>query len=176
MLNGNLVNPEPLRDELVASGVRLASTSDTEVITALLARDPAPLPDAVAATMRRLEGAYSVVAIADGVLVAFRDPLGIRPLTLGQVGDDWVVASETCALDLVGADVVRDVAPGEESRSTTRAATARRRYRAGAAQPASSSTSTSRGRTRSSTGPASTRAVSGWASGSPTRRPPTRTS
>ena len=111
--NGNLVNPEPLRDELVASGVRLASTSDTEVITALLARDPAPLHEAVAATMRRLEGAYSVVAIADGVLVAFRDPLGIRPLTLGQVGDDWVVASETCALDLVGADVVRDVAPGE---------------------------------------------------------------
>ena len=111
--NGNLVNPEPLRDELVAAGVRLASTSDTEVIAALLARDSSPLPEAVAATMRRLEGAYSVVAIADGVLVAFRDPLGIRPLTLGQVGDDWVVASETCALDLVGADVVRDVAPGE---------------------------------------------------------------
>ena len=111
--NGNLVDPEPLRDELVAAGVRLASTSDTEVIAALLARDSSPLPEAVAATMRRLDGAYSVVAIADGVLVAFRDPLGIRPLTLGQVGDDWVVASETCALDLVGADVVRDVAPGE---------------------------------------------------------------
>ena len=111
--NGNLVDPEPLREELVEAGVRLASSSDTEVIAALVARDPAPLPEAVAATMRRLEGAYSVVAIADGVLVAFRDPLGIRPLTLGQVGDDWVVASETCALDLVGADVVRDVAPGE---------------------------------------------------------------
>ena len=111
--NGNLVDPEPLRDELLADGVRLASTSDTEVIAALLARDPAPLPEAVAATMRRLEGAYSVVAIADGVLVAFRDPLGIRPLTLGRVGDDWVVASETCALDLVGAESVRDVAPGE---------------------------------------------------------------
>jgi amidophosphoribosyltransferase len=63
--------------------------------------------------MARLEGAYSIVAIADGTLVAFRDPLGIRPLTLGQIGDDWVVASETCALDLVGADVVRDVLPGE---------------------------------------------------------------
>jgi amidophosphoribosyltransferase len=63
--------------------------------------------------MRRLEGAYSVVAIADGVLVAFRDPLGIRPLVLGKVGEDWVVASETCALDLVGAERVRDVAPGE---------------------------------------------------------------
>ena len=111
--NGNLVDPEPLREELLADGVRLASTSDTEVIAALLARDPAPLPEAVTATMRRLEGAYSVVAIADGTLVAFRDPLGIRPLALGQVGDDWVVASETCALDLVGADFVRDVAPGE---------------------------------------------------------------
>ena len=111
--NGNLVDPGPLRDELVASGVRLASTSDTEVIAGLLGRDPAALPEAVAAAMRRLEGAYSIVAIADGMLVAFRDPLGIRPLTLGQIGDDWVVASETCALDLVGADVVRDVLPGE---------------------------------------------------------------
>jgi len=111
--NGNLVDPTPLRDELLAAGVRIASTSDTEVIAALLGRDPAPLHEAVAAAMQRLEGAYSTVAIADGTLVAFRDPLGIRPLTLGQIGDDWVVASETCALDLVGADVVRDVLPGE---------------------------------------------------------------
>ena len=110
--NGNLVNPGTLRDELVEAGVRIASTSDTEVIAGLLGRDPAPLPDAVAATMARLEGAYSIVAIADGTLVAFRDPLGIRPLTLGRIGEDWVVASETCALDLVGADVVRDVLPG----------------------------------------------------------------
>ena len=111
--NGNLVDPAPLRDELRATGVRLVSSSDTEVIAALLANDPAPLPDAVAATMRRLSGAYTVVAIADGTLVAFRDPLGIRPLTLGRIGDDWVVASETCALDLVGAEAVRDVLPGE---------------------------------------------------------------
>ncbi len=111
--NGNLVNVAPLRDELLADGVPLASSSDTEVIAALLARDPAPLAEAVAATMRRLEGAYSVAAVADGTLVAFRDPLGIRPLTLGRIGDDWVVASETCALDLVGAEPVRDVRPGE---------------------------------------------------------------
>jgi amidophosphoribosyltransferase len=63
--------------------------------------------------MRRLEGAYSVVALSEGTLVAFRDPLGFRPLTLGRLGEDWVVASETCALDLVGAEVVRDVRPGE---------------------------------------------------------------
>ena len=111
--NGNLVDLGPLRDELLAEGVTLASSSDTEVIGALLARDPAPLPVAVANTMKRLAGAYSVVAIAEGSLVAFRDPLGIRPLALGRIGDDWVVASETCALDLVGAQLVRDVEPGE---------------------------------------------------------------
>ena len=111
--NGNLVDLGPLRDELLAEGVTLASSSDTEVIGALLVRDPAPLPVAVANTMKRLAGAYSVVAIAEGSLVAFRDPLGIRPLALGRIGDDWVVASETCALDLVGAQFVRDVEPGE---------------------------------------------------------------
>ena len=111
--NGNLTNAEALRDELIADGIRLGSTSDTEVIAALIARDPAPLPEAVAATMLRLEGAYSVVALVDGTLVAFRDPHGIRPLTLGRIGDDWVVASESCALDLIGATVDRDVRPGE---------------------------------------------------------------
>jgi amidophosphoribosyltransferase len=111
--NGNLVNVEELRAELIADGIRLASGSDTELIAALVARDPAPLVEAVANTMRRLEGAYSVTALVDDTLVAFRDPLGFRPLTLGRIGDDWVVASETCALDLIGADVVRDVQPGE---------------------------------------------------------------
>ena len=111
--NGNLVNVEELRAELIEDGVRLGSGSDSEVIAALIARDPAPLPEAVANTMARLEGAYSVTVLAEDTLVAFRDPFGFRPLTLGQIGDDWVVASETCALDLVGAEVVRDVRPGE---------------------------------------------------------------
>jgi amidophosphoribosyltransferase len=111
--NGNLVNVEELRSELVADGIRLTSGSDSEVIAALIARDPAPLVEAVANAMGRLEGAYSVTALVDGTLVAFRDPLGFRPLTLGQLGDDWVVASETCALDLIGAEAVRDVLPGE---------------------------------------------------------------
>lgn len=111
--NGNLVNVEVLRAELIADGIRLTSGSDSEVIAALIARDPAPLVEAVANAMRRLEGAYSVTALVDGTLVAFRDPLGFRPLTLGQLGDDWVVASETCALDLIGAEAVRDVRPGE---------------------------------------------------------------
>ena len=63
--------------------------------------------------MARLEGAYSVTALAEDTLVAFRDPRGFRPLALGQIGEDWVVASETCALDLIGAEFVREVRPGE---------------------------------------------------------------
>ncbi len=107
------MNVEELRAELVADRVKLATGLDSEIIAALIARDEAPLAEAVAAAMSRLEGAYSVTALVDGTLVAFRDPFGFRPLTLGQIGDDWVVASETCALDLIGADVVRDVRPGE---------------------------------------------------------------
>ncbi len=111
--NGNLVNTAELRDELEAEGVRLGSTSDTEAIAALITQAEGTLPEAVAATMRRLEGAYSVVCVAEETLVAFRDPRGIRPLSLGSIGPDWVVASETCALDLVGARYERDVRPGE---------------------------------------------------------------
>jgi amidophosphoribosyltransferase len=112
--NGNLVNASELREELAAGGVKLSSSSDTELIAALVANDPQPLADAVADTMRRLEGAYSVTALAEGRLIAFRDPHGFRPLVLGRLlDDDVVVASETCALDLVGAELEREVAPGE---------------------------------------------------------------
>ena len=111
--NGNLVNVEELRAELVEDGVKLDSGLDSEVIAALIARDVAPLVEAVSAAMSRLQGAYSVTALVDGTLVAFRDPFGFRPLTLGRIGDDWVVASETCAVDLVGGEAVRDVRPGE---------------------------------------------------------------
>src|SRR5512146_359731 len=111
--NGNLTNTAALRDELTAAGARLTSTSDSEVVAALLARDPAPLGDAIAAAMARLEGAYTIVGVAEGTLFAFRDPHGFRPLVLGDLDGDPVVASETCALDLVGARFVREVAPGE---------------------------------------------------------------
>ena len=111
--NGNLVNVEELRVELEEDGVRLGSGSDTEVIAGLIARDMASLPEAVANAMGRLEGAYSVTALVEDTLVAFRDPFGFRPLTIGRIGEDWVVASETCALDLIGAKAVRDVCPGE---------------------------------------------------------------
>ena len=111
--NGNLTAAAELRAELAARGVRLTATSDSELIGALIANDEAPLQEAVVRTMQRLEGAYSVTALAEGKLLAFRDPHGFRPLCLGRIDDDWVVASETCAFDLVGATVEREVEPGE---------------------------------------------------------------
>ena len=111
--NGNLTNVEQLRHELAAEGVPLSTTSDTEVVAALIANDPAPLPDAIANAMRRLEGAFTIVALSEGKLVGFRDAHGFRPLNLGRIDGDAVLASETCALDLVGAEHEREVAPGE---------------------------------------------------------------
>jgi len=108
--NGNLINADALREELRP---RLASTSDSEVIAAMISCDPRPLPEAIAEAVARIEGAATVVGLAEGKLFAFRDARGFRPLVLGRLGEDPVVASETCALDLVGAEFERDVAPGE---------------------------------------------------------------
>jgi len=130
--NGNLTNTSSLRAELRAAGVALASTSDTEVIAALLAHEEAPLEVAVERVVSRLEGAYSVVALTDGKLLGFRDPHAFRPLCLGRVGSDWVLASESCSLDLVGAEFDREIGAGElvlidgSGCHTTRAATAGR--------------------------------------------------
>jgi amidophosphoribosyltransferase len=111
--NGNLTNTSFLRSELVEEGVRLHSTSDTEVIAALIARDERPLEVAVASAMARIEGAFSAVLLSEDKLVGFRDPDGIRPLVLGRLDGDWVLASESCAFDLLGAEVERELAPGE---------------------------------------------------------------
>jgi amidophosphoribosyltransferase len=111
--NGNLVNATELRAEMIAEGITLRTTSDSELIAALIANDPSPLDDAVADAAHRLDGAFSVVALTEGKLVALRDPHGFRPLCLGRMADDWVVASESCALDLVGATFERELAPGE---------------------------------------------------------------
>jgi amidophosphoribosyltransferase len=111
--NGNLTNTGELRAELVEEGVRLRSTSDTEVIAALIARDTRPLEEAVAAAMAKIEGAFSAVLLAEGKLIGFRDPDGIRPLVLGRLDGDWLLASETCAFDLLGAEPVRELSPGE---------------------------------------------------------------
>jgi amidophosphoribosyltransferase len=108
--NGNLVNAAELRAELRKPA---ASTSDSEMIAVLIANDERPLEEAVAGAMLRLEGAATVVGLADGALFAFRDAHGFRPLVLGRLGDDPVVASESCALDLVGATFEREIRPGE---------------------------------------------------------------
>jgi len=108
--NGNLVNSGALRERINA---KLASSSDSEAIAALIANDPRPLEQSIASAMEQLEGAATVVGIADGTLFAFRDSFGFRPLVLGKLGDDSVVASESCALDLVGAEFEREIRPGE---------------------------------------------------------------
>ncbi len=102
-----------MRAQVADEGIKLSSTSDSELIAALIANDPGSLDDAVAGAMRRLEGAYSIVALSEGTLLAFRDPFGFRPLVLGRLDGEWVVASESCALDLVGAVFEREIAPGE---------------------------------------------------------------
>jgi amidophosphoribosyltransferase len=113
--NGNLVNAVELHGELRERGVTFRSTSDSEIIAALLStHDGGSLEDAVAETMGRIEGAYSTVVMTKDRVVAFRDPAGLRPLSLGLLGEDcYVVASETCAFDIIGARFLRDVEPGE---------------------------------------------------------------
>jgi amidophosphoribosyltransferase len=112
--NGNLTNTRELREELVERGIRLTSTSDTEVICALIAHHQGSLYDAAASAMARLRGAFSAVVLSDDAMLAFRDPDGIRPLVLGRLEDGGtVVASETPALDIVGAELVRELEPGE---------------------------------------------------------------
>ncbi|NAZ35976.1 amidophosphoribosyltransferase [Rubellimicrobium sp. CFH 75288] len=112
--NGNLTNAESLRRELIERGAIFQSSSDTEVIIHLMARSMGrSLVDRMEDALRRVEGAFSVVAMTRTKLVGCRDPLGIRPLVLGRLGQGWVLASETCALDIVGAEFLREVEPGE---------------------------------------------------------------
>jgi amidophosphoribosyltransferase len=112
--NGNLVNAQVLRQGLEAAGSIFQSTSDTEVILHLYARSHREkLEDAIAASLSKVMGAFSLLFLTRDTLVAARDPWGFRPLVLGRLEDAWIVCSETCALDLIDAEYVRDVAPGE---------------------------------------------------------------
>jgi amidophosphoribosyltransferase len=112
--NGNLINAVALHNELHEQGATFRSTSDSEIIAALVSRsDAREIEDAVAEVMERLQGAYSTVLMTEDRVVAFRDPAGVRPLCLGQLEDRYVVASESCALDIIGAQLLREVAPGE---------------------------------------------------------------
>ena len=112
--NGNLTNAESLRKELIERGSIFQSSSDSECIIHLMARSIHKdhinrLKDALS----RVEGAFSVVAMTRTKLIGIRDPRGVRPLVLGKLGEGWVLSSETCALDIVGAEHVREIEPGE---------------------------------------------------------------
>ncbi|NJB68885.1 amidophosphoribosyltransferase [Desulfobaculum xiamenense] len=115
--NGNLVNAHELRVELEHGGAIFQTTMDSEVIVHLIARnmnvDGDCIEDAVAKACRRVKGAFSLLIQANEKLIAVRDPHGIRPLALGRVGDSYVLASETCAFDLLEADCLRSIRPGE---------------------------------------------------------------
>ncbi len=112
--NGNLVNARVLRDELEAYGSIFGSTSDSEIIIHLMAKPSYRTRDeALEGTSKRIRGAYSIVILMENALVGMRDPYGFRPLCIGQIGKSYVIASETCAFDLIGATYLRDVEPGE---------------------------------------------------------------
>jgi amidophosphoribosyltransferase len=112
--NGNIVNARELRDDLVQKGSIFQTSSDTEVVLHLYARSKAPsVEEALVESIGQLRGAYSFAFLTKNRLIAARDPHGFRPLALGKLGDSWIVCSETCALDLIGATYVRDVEPGE---------------------------------------------------------------
>jgi amidophosphoribosyltransferase len=112
--NGNCINARDLREELSGRGVSFTTSSDTEVIAQLIAReDGATWDERLVRALPKLRGAWSLVILTPAGLYAIRDPLGVRPLCLGRKGDTWLVASETCALETVGAVFIRDVAPGE---------------------------------------------------------------
>ena len=111
--NGTLTNAKTLRSELERRGAIFRTTTDSEVIAHLIARHPGPLEDAFLSALSALEGAYSLLLLTPKALLASRDPLGFRPLVLGRLGRSWVFASETTALNLLGARGAREIAPGE---------------------------------------------------------------
>ena len=112
--NGNLTNAGKLRASLIETGSLFQSSSDTEVIVHLVARShQIDVTGRLTDALKQIDGAYSLVCVADDMLIGVRDPHGVRPLVLGQLGDSWIMASESCALDIVGATHVRDLEPGE---------------------------------------------------------------
>ncbi len=113
--NGNLTNAAQLRKELIERGSIFQSSSDSECIIHLMARSfQTTIPERIKDALRRVEGAFSIVAMTRTKLIGVRDALGVRPLMLGRVGEEgWVLASETCALDIIGAEFIREIEPGE---------------------------------------------------------------
>lgn len=112
--NGNLTNAGQLREQLAKDGVVFQTTVDTEVVLSLLARSRKPtIEERVAEAVNQIQGAYAILIMTDDKIIAVRDPYGFRPLCLGRMSEGWCVASESCAFDLVGAEMIRDVKPGE---------------------------------------------------------------
>ncbi len=112
--NGNLTNALTLRREIVSSGAICQSTSDTEIILHLIARSQRRrIVERFVDALRQIQGAYALVCLTNDMLIGARDPIGIRPLMLGRLGSAYVLASETCALDIVGAEFVREIENGE---------------------------------------------------------------
>ncbi|MFC1929907.1 amidophosphoribosyltransferase [Chloroflexota bacterium] len=112
--NGNIINAKYLYEELAEQGYTFRSSTDSEVIANLIISSPeSGWVNRIKYAMHRLQGAYSLTLMTDRALFAMRDPFGVRPLCLGKIDDGWVIASETCALDHIGADFVREVEPGE---------------------------------------------------------------
>jgi amidophosphoribosyltransferase len=114
--NGNLVNTVELREEYERRGQIFCTTTDTEIIASVIAdafRTSKSMEDAVRLCMRRLRGSYAVVALVNGVVYAFRDPLGIKPLCIGRIDGGYIVASESVAIDALDGTLVRDGRPGE---------------------------------------------------------------
>lgn len=114
--NGNLTNAYELRQELQKNGAIFDSTSDTEVICYIIARERLKtdsIEEAVANAMKYIKGAYSLLVMSSQKLIAVRDPNGFRPLCMGKLGEDIVFSSESCAIDIIGGEVVRDIKPGE---------------------------------------------------------------
>ena len=112
--NGNITNADAIRRELIDRGSIFQSSSDSECIIHLMARSiQKTIAERLKDALRRVVGAFSIVAMTRTKLIGVRDALGVRPLVLGKVGDGWALASETCALDIIGADFVREIEPGE---------------------------------------------------------------
>lgn len=112
--NGNLTNSRILREELVQAGAIFQSTSDTEVVLQLAARSrKTKAADRLLQALKQVEGAFALVALSNDKLIGARDPLGIRPLVMGELDGAVILASETCALDMIGARLIREIEPGE---------------------------------------------------------------
>jgi amidophosphoribosyltransferase len=130
--NGNLINAVELHASLTERGVGFRGTSDSEIIAALLSTHEADsIEEALADVMPRLEGAFSTVVMTKDRVVAFRDPAGLRPLALGRLGERYCVASESCAFDIIGAELLREVQPGEMVSLSSRGIETRRLVESG---------------------------------------------